>query len=85
MSNKKSVKIEFMEATNYLLKIIVSGYVLVLFLALPLYYNNRYYNIGDIKFLLYKNLTWLLFILMAAVLLLQGVYFLADKIKNKEN
>lgn len=77
MAKKKAraAAIRPMDVTGYIMRVLVSGYVLALFIALPLFYRNRYYDMGEFKFLLYEKLTWILMIAAAAVGVLHFVFF----------
>jgi len=75
--SKKSAKVEIVpiEVTRYMLRVIVSGYVLLLFVLLPLVYHNKYYDIGDFKFELYAKTTIVMLVLAGLVLAVHLVFF----------
>lgn len=60
--NKKEHLSAVIKVTGSCMRVLTSCYVIALFIALPLLYHNRYYDIGEFKFALYERFTWILVI-----------------------
>lgn len=78
---KKSSELTPQSVTLYLFNILVSAYCCTFFIAMPLFYHNKYYDIGDFKYkmFMYVTITFLLlaFIMLAVYIFLQ---FMAGRI-----
>ena len=58
MSKKNKTKpMSASEITLYIFRILVSTYLCVFFLAMPLFYHNKYYDIGDFKYSMFMYIT----------------------------
>ena len=60
---KKNVELTASDVMQFILKILVSAYCCIFFIAMPLFYHNNYYDIGDFKYkmFMYLTVTFLLF------------------------
>ena len=80
---KKKKKSEPMAASDvilYLFRIMVSTYCCILFVAMPLIYHNKYYDIGDFKFKMFMYIT-VSFLMFAFFML--AVYILVLALEKK--
>ncbi len=57
------------ELSEFLVRVLISAYTILLFVLLPLCYRNKYYDIGDFKYELFSGMTTLLLILMVPAFL----------------
>lgn len=73
--NKKSNPMSASEVTVYLFRILVTTYVCVFFLAMPLFYHDKYYDIGDFKYSMFMYIT-VSFLSMAAIMLAVYIFTL---------
>lgn len=76
---KKSVELTASDAMQFILKILVSAYCCVFFTAMPLFYHNNYYDIGDFKYKMFMYLT-VSFLLFAFIVF---ALYMACLIKEK--
>ena len=76
----KSQPMTASDVTLYLFRILVTTYVCVFFLAMPLFYHDKYYDIGDFKYKMFMYIT-ISFLTIAAIML--AVYILT-LFKNKK-
>lgn len=58
------------EISQFLVRALISCYVILLFVLLPLCYRNGYYDIGDFKYDLFSRMTTILIALMIPALLI---------------
>ena len=54
---KTGVTLEAYEVTLFILRVIVSVYCCMFFVAMPLFYHNKYFDIGDFKYTMFMYLT----------------------------
>ncbi|MCR4806140.1 MAG: hypothetical protein K5857_00555, partial [Lachnospiraceae bacterium] len=66
--SKKSTTMTASEVTVYIFRILVSTYLCVFFFAMPLFYHDKYYDIGDFKYSMFMYITTS-FMLFSAILL----------------
>lgn len=76
MANKKtkSQPLSASDVTLYIFRILVSFYCCVFFIAMPLFYHDNYYDIGDFKYKMFMYIT-VIFLMIAAVMLLIYMIF----------
>ncbi len=72
------------DVTGYIMKLLVSCYVLALFVAMPLLYHNGYYDIGVFKYDMYAQMTLVLAV-MAGIVVVLHVIFLCVQEKREGN
>ena len=82
--SKKSSPMLASEVTIYLFRILVTTYVCVFFLAMPLFYHDKYYDIGDFKYSMFMYIT-VSFLSMAAIMLAVYVFTLFKEKKINAN
>lgn len=77
MSKKKNKTLELSprDVVLYIFRILVSTYCCVFFIAMPLFYHNKYFDIGDFKYKMFMYLT-VSFLLFAFIML--AVYLLVQ-------
>ena len=83
MSKKKKKQNLLMSAsdvTKYIFQIIVSTYCCVFFIAMPLFYHDKYYDIGDFKYKMFMYIT-VIFLTVSAIML--AIYLLC-RFREKE-
>lgn len=70
MSKKKNKSLELTpsDVVLYIFRILVSAYCCVFFISMPLFYHNKYYDIGDFKYKMFMYLT-VSFLLFAFIML----------------
>lgn len=84
MRKKKNTdSIKAIDVTRGFLRCITSFYVLTLFIALPLFYHNKYYDIGKFKFSLYEKITLIFIILSSLIGIVHIICLLTQKQKDK--
>ena len=69
--SKKKTKSQPMSASDvtlYIFRIIVSFYCCIFFIAMPLFYHNKYYDIGDFKYKMFMYIT-VIFLTISAIML----------------
>lgn len=59
---------------------IVAGYVFLMLFIYPLYYQNKYYNMGEAKWIYFKNVSLVFFVMFAVAF----VFYFAAFIMKKE-
>lgn len=72
---KQSTSITAVEASTFIVRVLVSAYTILLFVLLPLCYRDNYYDIGDFKYELFSKLTLGLFALLVPALFF---YFISN-------
>ncbi len=72
---KKKTVIRPTDVTGYMIRLLVSCYVLALFVALPVLYHNRYYDIGVFKFDMYVKMTVTLVVTVGLTGILHFIFF----------
>jgi hypothetical protein len=65
---KTGVTLEAYEVTLFILRVIVSVYCCMFFVAMPLFYHNKYFDIGDFKYTMFMYLT-VTFLSLSAIML----------------
>lgn len=82
MSNKKkqNLLLTASDVTLYIFNIIVSCYCCIFFVAMPLFYHDKYYDIGDFKYKMFMYLT-VIFLTVSAIML---AIYLIFQIKDKK-
>ena len=70
----KSQPMSASDVTLYIFRILVTTYVCTFFIAMPLFYHDKYYDIGDFKYKMFMYIT-ISFLTMAAIML--AVYIFA--------
>lgn len=65
---KSGVTLEAAEVTLFIFRVIVSVYCCLFFVAMPLFYHNRYFDIGDFKYTMFMYLT-VTFLSLSAIML----------------
>lgn len=81
----KSQPMKASEITLYIFRILVTTYVCVFFLAMPLFYHDKYYDIGDFKYSMFMYITTS-FLLIAAIMLAVYIFILfREKRINKDS
>lgn len=81
--SKKKTKSQPMSASDvtlYIFRIIVSFYCCIFFIAMPLFYHNKYYDIGDFKYKMFMYIT-VIFLTVSAIML---VIYLICQIRAKK-
>ena len=68
------------DVTLYIFRIIVSFYCCIFFIAMPLFYHDKYYDIGDFKYKMFMYIT-VIFLTASAVML---VIYLIFQITGKK-
>ena len=56
-NKKKGVELTASDVLDFLLRTVVSAYCFIFFIAMPLFYHNKYYDIGDFKYKMFMYLT----------------------------
>lgn len=75
MSKKTKTVIEPIGVTRYILRVLVSAYVLIMFVAMPLIYHDKYFDIGDFKFDMYAKITIVMLVAVGIVWVVHLIYF----------
>ncbi len=70
----KSQPMSASDVTLYIFRILVTTYVCIFFVAMPLFYHDKYFDIGDFKYKMFMYIT-ISFLTMAAIML--AVYIFA--------
>lgn len=81
--SKKKAKNQPMSASDvtlYIFRILVSFYCCIFFIAMPLFYHNKYYDIGDFKYKMFMYIT-VIFLTISAIML---VIYLICQIRAKK-
>ncbi len=81
MSKKKKQKMKPTDISRYILNVIVSVYVLVILIAMPLIYHDKYFDIGDFKFKMYQNITIVMLVAAGVTWLVHIVLFYIEQSK----
>lgn len=76
MGKKKKTVIEPVEVTRYIMRIIVSAYVLLMLVAMPLFYHDKYFDIGDFKFEMYAKITSVMLAIAGIALIAHVICFM---------
>ncbi len=79
-SKNKSKPMTASDVTLYIFRILVTTYVCVFFLAMPLFYHDKYYDIGDFKYSMFMYIT-ISFLTIAFIMLAVYIFTL---IKGKK-
>ena len=80
-NKKKGQPMTPSDVAIYIFRIFVSAYVCIFFVAMPLFYNNAYYDIGDFKYKMFMHIT-VIFLIFALIMTLVylGLQIAAKKI-----
>ena len=81
--SKKKAKSQPMSASDvtlYIFRILVSFYCCIFFIAMPLFYHDKYYDIGDFKYKMFMYIT-VIFLTISAIML---VIYLICQIRGKK-
>ncbi len=68
------------DVTLYIFRILVSFYCSVFFVAMPLFYHNKYYDIGDFKYKMFMYIT-VIFLTISSIML---IIYLICQIRSKK-
>ncbi len=68
-TKSKSAPMDAREVILFLFRILVSTYCCMLFIAMPVIYHNKYYDIGEFKYTMFMYLT-VSFLLFSAIMLI---------------
>lgn len=74
-TKRKNKRMAASDVTLYIFRILVTTYVCVFFLAMPLFYHDKYYDIGDFKYSMFMYIT-ISFLTLAAIMLAVYIYTL---------
>ena len=76
MGKQKKTVMEPVDITRYIMRIIVSVYVLLMLVAIPLFYHDKYYDIGDFKFEMYAKITSVMLVIAGIALIAHVICFI---------
>lgn len=76
MSKVKKTTVKPMNVTRYILRILVSTYVLIMFVAMPLFYHDKYFDIGDFKFEMFAKITIGMLVVVGIVWVIHIIFFI---------
>lgn len=52
-----------------ILRYLISGYVMLMLFFYPLYFQNKYYNMGEAKYFFFKNISLIFFVILLGVVI----------------
>ena len=90
MSNKSAKKVKKQELSSaseitlHIEKVVVSGYALLLFVMMPLFYNDNYYDIGTFKYQMFMKITLAFLGFSILMLLITLILAITEKVLTKE-